>query len=232
MNTNIIRLASEKIDYFISCLEIWKNENGLRDYPWRKIKDPFKILVTEVLLRRTKSDAVALIWDEFFSKYTSFKDLRKKDKNKLMKDIESLGLVKIRTESLIEISKSIQNKEIPVKENELVALLGIGIYTARMFLLMYKNERHLIYDANFRRVYSRFFGITINANLRSDKNIEGISEEIIPHEDYKDFVLTILDFSALVCKPVKPDCIECICKSSCYYFSKTSDSFELTRNSS
>lgn len=215
-----MNIDRKKIDLFHTCLKKWVRIRGLRDYPWRKTKNPFKILITEVLLRRTKSDAVALIWDNFFQKYTCFEDLIQINNNELMKDIESLGLGKLRTESLIEISKSLRNNEIPDNEEELVMISGIGIYAARMFLLLTKQEYNLIYDSNFRRIYSRYFGIEISINLRSDKTIKKISEQAQPRNNLKEFIYTMLDFAAITCKPQKPICSDCYCTNNCKYYNE------------
>lgn len=213
----ILTIEKKQAEKLRSCLKKWRLENGLREYPWRSESDPFRILVTEVLLRRTKAEAVNQIWKSFFTKYNNFHDIRAAKREVLSKDIASLGLARIRTESLRKISDTILNNGIPENEEELVRIPGIGIYSARMFLLLTKEERHLIYDSNFRRVYSRFFGVEININLRSDKNINEISELVIPKTNIKEFILTILDFASLTCKPINPNCNNCCCNKSCSF---------------
>ncbi len=217
-----INIYNKKAD-FLLCLSKWREKHGLRKYPWRYQNDPYKILVTEILLRRTKADAVNSIWDNFFKKYPSFNALANADIKELYKDIESLGLAKVRSKALKRIGGELTDKDIPEVEEKLISIPGIGIYSARMFLLMKKGKRQLIYDANFRRVYSRFFGLEIGENLRNDKNIVHISEIITPKANVKDFVFTILDFAALTCKPSKPTCEICCCNNKCEFYKRIKD---------
>jgi len=216
----VTQISKKEINKFLSCLDKWRTNNGLRDFPWRKETNPFIILITEMLLRRTKADAVNNIWSDFFNKYKDFDDLATVNEIELKKDISSLGLATIRSRNLIEIGKKLTGRNIPETERELIKLKGVGIYSARMYLMITKGTRQLIYDSNFRRVYSRYFGVNIDANLRSNKKIVEISELIIPKQNFKDFILTILDFAALICKPVNPKCDICCCNKSCVYYKK------------
>ncbi len=206
-----------KIDYFRRGIKKWRIKNGLRDYPWRVTKDPFKLFVTEILLRRTRSDTVSDNWYLIFSRINSFKDLREMDKEKLENILKPLGLFRLRTDNLIQIASIIKDN-IPKNEKKLITLPGVGKYITRMYLLMRYNTRGLIYDTNFRRVYMRFFGINIITDLKRDKIIEPLSDLVIPRKNIKIFILSILDFSALVCKPQNPDCASCTLNKKCTFF--------------
>ncbi len=213
-----VKISKYKINKFRKGIREWEKHNGLRKYPWRETKDPFQLFITEILLRRTRSDSVAKIWPHFFSKYKSFNDFLKYPRIELQNDIMPLGLAKMRSQILIDIANIIKDQPIPIDENQLLKIPGVGKYIARMFLLMYKNRRGLIYDTNFRTVYSRYFGIKILRDLKRDPVIEQISELVIPKRNIKKFMLTILDFAALTCKPNKPLCDLCFLSNSCNYY--------------
>lgn len=212
-------------DTQISCfrkgLSEWKDKNGLRKFQWRDTSDDFQLLITEILLRRTRSQAVSNLWDAFFTKYNYFEDFIINQES-LKHDLQPLGLSNTRTEDLLKIAKLMEKEEIPNDEIELMKLPGVGKYISRMYLVMSARQRKLVFDSNFRRVYNRFYGLNLLLDLKRDKLIEPLSERIIPKKDVKEFLLTVLDFAAATCKPQTPLCEDCFMTTCCRYFSEIS----------
>jgi len=220
-------ISLDKLKFFRTGISKWRNENGLRKYPWRGDIDNFQIFITEILLRRTRADTVANHWDNFFTKFPTLTSIRTVSAETLQKTLHPLGLSIIRSKLIKEIAIQIPGERIPKSEKGLLDLPGVGKYIARMYRLMVYNKRGLIYDTNFRTLYSRFLGIKIKKDIKRDINIESISDQIIPKRNVREFILTILDFVALTCKPRGPNCGSCYLTDNCdYYRSKCEENMD------
>jgi A/G-specific adenine glycosylase len=213
----ISEFSEDKIKIFKNAMKHWEKTYSLRKFPWRKTNNSYKIIVSEILLRRTKAEAVNSIWTKFFDRFSTLDSLCKASENNLKELLRPLGLVENRIKTL----KSLCENGLKYKptEEDLLKINGVGSYIARMFIVMKYNERKLVYDANFRRVYNRYFGLNFKKNLREEMEVETLSEKIIPDHDFRTFLLTVLDFAALTCKPISPDCYNCNLNDSCHYFS-------------
>ncbi|MDY7038784.1 MAG: DNA glycosylase, partial [Thermodesulfobacteriota bacterium] len=105
----------------------WFRKNG-RHYPWRKTGNPYKILIAEMMLQRTKADQVAGVYNGFFSKYKCPEEILQSDKASIKKHLKPLGL-NWRIENLIEVSKVLiksYNGIVPDNREELKQLPGVG----------------------------------------------------------------------------------------------------------
>ena len=91
------------VDKIISLLK-WLDENG-REFPWRYTQDPYRVYVTEVLLRRTQAESVAKIYDNFFEKFPDLKSLYHAENEEIRKEIVSLGLVNRRLRTLNDVAR-------------------------------------------------------------------------------------------------------------------------------
>ena len=84
----------------------WFSDNK-QDYPWRKSKNLYQILITEILLQKTIASNVANIYNNFFEKYKTFVDIYKTDIRKVQSDIKSLGLSNKRAKILKDLSEMV-----------------------------------------------------------------------------------------------------------------------------
>ena len=114
----------------------WYNENK-RDFPWRKSKNLYQILITEILLQKTIALNVSNMYNDFFAKYKSFTDISKADISQLQSDIEILGLSNKRSKILKELSAMVlteYNGVIPHDPEILKKINGIADYVSNAFL--------------------------------------------------------------------------------------------------
>lgn len=195
--------------------EFFKREG--RRFPWRETRNPYVVLVSELLLQKTTSRQVLEVFNEFFSRYPSIKDLAKADLEDLEKIVKRLGLVK-RAKFLKEIALKVvevHKGEIPGDER-LIKLKGVGRYTANAVLCFAFDKRAPIVDANVARVLRRYFGLKAEKPAYEDKNVWKLAEMILPEEGYREFNYGLLDISAKYCRP-KPLCTNCPLKSHCCY---------------
>ena len=109
----------------------WFHRNE-RSYPWRNTRDPFKILIAEMMLRRTKADQVKPVYERLFSEYPDVKSLAAAEDEKIKKILYSLGL-RWRTSAFRLVAREIKKKydcRVPATRDELIKLPGVGEYVA------------------------------------------------------------------------------------------------------
>jgi len=200
----------------------WAKQN-LIEYPWRKNRTPYSILISEILLIRTKAIQVEPVFSEFMEKYPSlehFFKIKLRDAEEL---IESLGLL-FRATVLVEISSQIQsefNNLIPDNVSDLKTLKGIGDYGANAVLCFGFGKKSPLVDSNFIRLYQRIFNIVSKTKTaKTDKFLWGFANHMLPDKKYIDFNYAMLDLGGNICLPRNPNCEICPVRSECRYNGK------------
>lgn len=197
------------------------NSHG-RDFPWRQTKNPYKILLTEILLRRTTSIQVNSIYKEFFDQYPTIKSLSLAKKEDLETVIKCLGLSKQRSVQMIRLANVIMEQHggvIPKSYDELIELPAVGMYTAGGFLCLAGGENVSMVDTNVVRVVSRYFNFkSTKTESWTDKKLWKFVKDLIPKGKCREFNLGIIDFANAICIPKKPRCDVCKLNNECYYF--------------
>jgi A/G-specific adenine glycosylase len=196
----------------------WFNKNKRR-YPWRETRDPFKVLIAEMMLRRTKADQVKQVYEHLFSEYPDVEALANADEKKLEQILHPLGL-KWRTPAFTLAAREVMKKyhgRVPEDREELTALPGVGDYVAGAVLSITYNKKEWIVDSNIVRLFRRYFGVKTTKEGRRDKHVIEMARIYASGRSPREANLAILDFSALICAPVKPGCETCPLKASCYY---------------
>ena len=211
----------DSIVKFRKILLNWYRSNKRR-YPWRETDDPFKIIIAEIMLRRTKADQVQRVYNQLFTCYPSIKEIANADDGRLEKILYPLGL-KWRSPTFKLLAREIVNKyggEIPQSRDQLLLLPGVGDYVAGALLSIAFNKREWLVDSNIVRVYRRYFGIPTSKEGRRDKHVIAMSKEYVSCKNPRDANLAILDFSAIICTPIKPRCTNCLMNNDCNYYKK------------
>jgi A/G-specific adenine glycosylase len=189
-----------------------------RDLPWRKTSDPYKILVSEVMLQQTQVDRVIPKYKEFLRKYPSIEELA----GASVRDVEAtwrpLGY-NIRPVRLHVIAKDTVRRRggrLPDSLEELQSLKGIGRYTAGAVMSFAFRKDAPILDTNVRRVLSRvFLGPGDPKRSRATKRLWDLSAALIPKGRGYDFNQALMDFGALVCTARLPACATCPMQRLC-----------------
>lgn len=200
----------KNIEWLKEQLLSWSKDN-LRDYPWRRTKEPYSILVAEFLLQRTDADTVKPIYEIFLTKYPSLDELAIASLQDLSELLQPLGLF-FRAERLLQTAWTIKDKYdgiVPQEEKELLKLPGIGKYTARAILSQAFDKPAAVLDTNVVRIIERFFGITGGRVKSRCKVLWNAADSIAPETDVRHWNLTLLDFGAKVCTARNPKCYVC-----------------------
>lgn len=198
----------------------WYKKYGRHELPWRKVKDPFLVLVAEILLRRTGAWKAEEVYKKIVLKYKSIKSLSSADVTELKKLIHPLG-IHSRAELLIDISKEIMKHfdgKVPSDYDELVTIKGIGQYVANSILCFGCNLRVPIVDDSVKRAISRCIGYSSKKKAYADEELWRIISSYLPEKNYVEFNYGILDIGATTCKPSKPFCEDCPWKKLCLFY--------------
>ncbi len=193
----------------------WYKQHG-RDLPWRKTSDPYKILVSEVMLQQTQVDRVVPKYHEFLERYPSFEALAGARAEDVRKTWYPLGynIRPLRLHSIARETVARYGGELPNDRDELLSFKGIGRYTAGAIRSFAFNEDAPILDTNVMRVLHRVF---LGAgDPRNRKNqLWALSEALIPKGRGYDFNQALMDFGATVCTARDPYCLLCPMKDFC-----------------
>jgi len=189
-----------KIETIRNNLLGWGKTN-LRIFPWRNTNDPYKILIAEVMLHRTKAAQVEEIYESFILKYPDFESIAKAGPEIIKSELHPLGLF-WRADMLYELAKIIVNSDsgqIPTNKKELMKLPGVGDYIASAVLCFSYEKPEPILDTNTVRVIGRVFGIEINDSSRRNKKFQQIMFDIINCRKSKKISLLMIDLASLIC---------------------------------
>ena len=198
----------------------WYRANG-RDLPWRRTRDPYKVLVSEVMLQQTQVDRVLPKYHEWLDRYPSFESLAEADERDVVRTWYPLGY-NIRPRRLQAIAReSVDRFEgtLPDDEETLRSFKGIGAYTAGAVMSFAFGKRAAILDTNVARVLFRTFVGKGDARSHAmDKHLWEVSRAVLPHRHVYDFNQALMDLGATVCAARNPQCQRCPLKSNCRSF--------------
>ena len=194
----------------------WSIDN-IREFPWRKTQDPYKIIIAEIMLHRTKADQVKEVYEEFIEKYPDFNSIIRENSPKIQTELHSLGLF-WRSDLLYKLAKEVVEKYngiLPLEKNKLLELSGVGNYIASAVLCFGNNIPEPILDTNTVRVIGRIFGLNIKDSSRRNKKFYNIMCDLVNCDDPKRISLSLIDFAAAVCTAKDPRHDLCPVNSIC-----------------
>jgi A/G-specific adenine glycosylase len=193
----------------------WYREHG-RDLPWRKTSDPYKILVSEVMLQQTQVDRVIGKYHEFLERYPSLEDLAAAQAEDVRATWYPLGY-NIRPHRLHSIARETVARyggTLPRDADDLLSFKGIGRYTAGAIRSFAFNEDAPILDTNVMRVLHRVF--IGEGDPKTHKSLLwDMSRSLIPKGKGYDFNQALMDFGAMMCSARDPYCLLCPMKDFC-----------------
>jgi A/G-specific adenine glycosylase len=195
----------------------WYRRFG-RDLPWRQTKDPYHILVSEVMLQQTQVDRVVPKYEEWLTKYPSLEALAAAPEADVSDTWRPLGY-NIRPKRLHAIARESVARyggQLPSDEETLLSFKGIGEYTAGAVLSFAFGQRAAILDTNVARVLFRVF--IGRGDLKSHamrRHLWDVSRAVLPHRHVFDFNQALMDFGATLCTARNPKCLICPMRRNC-----------------
>jgi len=200
-------------------------EKNVRSYPWRNTRDPYRIIVAEVMLHRTRADQVKKLYDKFIEKFPDFSSIVMAGQDRIESELRSLGLL-WRSDLLYRMAREVVEKYggvLPMNKNELMKLPGVGDYIASAVLCSGYNIPEPVLDTNTVRVIGRIFGIEVTDSSRRSKKFEKIMRDLIDCGEPRKFFLSIIDFAALICSANNPKCDVCFLTDICCFYRRVNE---------
>jgi len=195
----------------------WYRRNG-RDLPWRQTRDPYHILVSEVMLQQTQVDRVIPKYHEWLGKYPTLEALASAEEADVAQTWRPLGynIRPRRLQSIARESVACYGGELPSDHETLLSFKGIGEYTAGAVLSFAFGRRAAILDTNVARVLYRVFVGRGDPKAHAMKrHLWGVSRALLPRTNVFDFNQALMDFGATVCTARNPKCGACPMRPDC-----------------
>jgi len=201
----------------------WYDKNR-RPLPWRETKDPYAILVSEVMLQQTQVKTVLPYYKRWMSRYPTVQDLADAPESDVLKSWEGLGYYR-RARLLRQAARFIVSQHsgnFPRSVEELARLPGVGRYTLGAVASIAFGLRLPVLDGNVARVLIRYFGVC-RSSSRGDtqKTLWQLAEQLLRHAPGKwagDFNQALMELGATVCAPRRPFCLLCPVRRGCWAF--------------
>lgn len=212
-------LERRGVAWFRLRIRRWFREHA-RSFPWRDTSDPYSILIAELMLQQTSARKVVPVYQAFLGRYPTAEALAGADELDIKSMIMPLGLQR-RAARLIALALALVETHagtVPRHERALLALPGVGPYTAGAVRSFAYGNRAAIPDTNVVRVLRRFFGLgepTAPPPSTVPRHLRVAALELVPRAGARDFNLAILDFAALVCTHYAPACSTCPVNERC-----------------
>lgn len=206
-----------KNDFFQKILFKWYEQNK-RDLPWRDITDPYKIWISEIILQQTRVNQGLNYYLRFINRFPTVEILANASEDEVLKYWQGLGYYS-RARNLHKTAQLIKTEfqgVFPSDFSEILQLPGIGEYTAAAIASFAFHQFHAVVDGNVYRVISRLFGIDtpIDSGI-GKKSIALLAKQLLPEIDLGIYNQAIMEFGALQCVPVSPDCKGCPLQAFC-----------------
>ena len=206
-------------------LLIWYKKNK-RTFPWRETKDPWKILLIEILSQQTQIERADTYYKKFIKEFPSSTSMSNSSLKKVLTMWSGLGYNN-RARRLYESSKILAENGFDRIYPDFETLPGVGQYTKNALLSFAYGEKVLAVDTNLERIFSRFFGIDNTKDFIKDN-----SDYFLKKVNSRDLNQAFMDFGSYICKSSNPKCDICPLEITCSkYFFETSNSIEKFRGS-
>ncbi len=187
----------------------WYQDNR-RDLPWRRTKNPYLIWISEIILQQTRVAQGYDYYQRFVKRFPDVFSLADADEDEVMKYWQGLGYYS-RARNLHAAACSMAEAGgFPKTYKEVLALKGVGEYTAAAICSFAYGMPYAVVDGNVYRVLSRWLGIETPIDSTEGKRIFAeVAAELLDKAQPGLYNQAIMDFGALQCTPVSPNCMFC-----------------------
>ncbi len=195
---------------FRSRLLAWFAKNG-RSLPWRRTRDPYRVLVSEFMLQQTQVSRVTEYYPRFIKRFSSIEVLARARPSAVREAWNGLGYY-ARARNLHKLAKQVSGtgRQVPDDPAELVKLPGVGRYTAGAVACFAYEKPVATVDTNIRRVIRRVF-LGEREKGKSEERIWQLAAALVPRDGKRAWAFNqgIMELGATVCVARKPKCPEC-----------------------
>jgi A/G-specific adenine glycosylase len=204
------------VRWFRRRLLAWGREHR-RSFPWRETDDPWRVLVAEVLLQRSRGKTVAKVYEDLFRRWPDAGALSRAHESSIAKVIRPLGLVR-RAGTLRAMAREVVRLGgVPRDLDALVTLPGVGRYAGNATLVVAFGNWAPVVDGVSTRVYRRYLGLPSDLPATSDRSLWDEVARATPPNASKEWNWAVLDLAADVCLPANPRCESCPLLERCAF---------------
>jgi A/G-specific adenine glycosylase len=210
------RLDQDALRTFGTKLRAWYRRHA-RDLPWRRTRDPYRILVSELMLQQTQVSRVIDFYHRFLDRFPSVEALAKARESQVVAQWEGLGYY-ARARNLHKVSRAVVREGFPSEADQLRQLPGIGPYTAGAVATFAFERREPLVDTNVARVLTRVFAPKLHPKrARDQKAIWAIAEATLPRTGKAAWThnQALMELGALICTARVKHCGKCPVRGSC-----------------
>jgi A/G-specific adenine glycosylase len=220
--SHIVRISAQRRLAFGRQLRRWFRANG-RDLPWRRTRDPYHILVSELMLQQTQVARVVDYYARFLERFPTLADVGRAHPSHVLEAWSGLGYYN-RARNLHRLASTLtdhgrsRDSSLPDDPRELIRLPGIGPYTAGAIASFAYTRRAALVDTNVARVLRRVFAPRLNvATSGGQKAIWQIARALLPRAGAHGWThnQALMELGAVVCTARVARCEACPVSSVC-----------------
>jgi A/G-specific adenine glycosylase len=194
--------------------------NARRCFYWReKGASPFSVLLSEILLARTRAESVEPVVRQLVGRFPEPTDLMVAAVSEVEEIVRPLGLHRTRARLIVRCAAHLVENHagvVPSTVQELMSLPYVGRYAASAVASVVFGERAAVLDANVARIYQRLFDLpALKMRITDAKHLWALADRMVSPRASRDFNWAILDLGGLVCKARNPTCGACPLKRQC-----------------
>lgn len=194
----------------------WFDANG-RDLPWRRDRQPYAIWLCEIIMQQTRIAQGTAYWERFMQTYPRVEDLAAASEDEVLRLWEGLGYYSRARNLHAAARQVVQMGGFPNTLEGIKSLKGVGDYTAAAIASIAFGLPTAVVDGNVYRVLARYFGIdTPVGSTAAKKTFSALAQSLLPADRPGDFNEGMMDFGAMVCTPLSPDCAHCPLREGCF----------------
>jgi A/G-specific adenine glycosylase len=221
---NLKESVKRKRSAIATCLLRWGKKNS-SCYPWRGKTSSYMVLISELLLRKTRADKVAEIFPHFIDRFPTPEAITTATVRDVRNIIRPLGRLK-RDREIMKVAHTIVDRysgKVPTSEEELFVAIGReSRYTVSAIRCFAYGERVPIFDVNVSRVLSRVFSVDFGKQPHKNERAWTLAAKLLPDKNVKEFNWALLDLGRTVCTRI-PKCEICPLISVCDYARDAAD---------
>jgi A/G-specific adenine glycosylase len=183
-----------------------------RALPWRLNKDPYRIWISEIMLQQTRVTAAIPYYERFLEQFPDIATLAEAPEEEVLRLWSGLGYYS-RARNLRKAARQIvaqHNGFFPSAHTDVLALSGIGNYTAAAILSIAHGQKHAVLDGNVARVVARLGAI--HGDLRANGRwqvLQKTADDLVDPREPGDWNQAMMELGATICTPRSPQCLLC-----------------------
>ncbi len=189
-----------------------------RDLPWRRSYLPYHIWISEIMLQQTQMERGTAYFERWIKRFPDIASIAEASEEEILKYWEGLGYYS-RARNIHKAAQLLMKKnggQLPADRTSLLAMPGIGKYTAAAIMSLAFNKDVPLVDANIERLFARLFNIETPIKDKGQQTfIWRNAKEILPPGQARNFNQALMELGALVCRPRNPNCTVCPVHNHC-----------------